>query len=199
VGRFSELSLAPGLLLSMPHLLDPNFTRAVVLMIEHNDDGSFGLVINQPSEMSVGSLLEVLDIEWEGDSEALVWTGGPVMPTSGWVLHHPIEALGRGAPDLQTGLEHGGTIDVAPGLSLSTSPARLRLLAADPPQRTRFLLGYAGWGPGQLAEEMTRGSWLHADIDADIVFDAPAEEMWEIALRSIGVDPEAIVQGRGVH
>jgi putative transcriptional regulator len=194
-----ELSLAPGLLLSMPHLIDPNFTRAVVLMIEHNDEGSFGLIINQPSDMTVTSLLQVLDIDWEGDEQAVVWTGGPVMPTSGWVLHEPTGIIGKGASDLQTGLETGGTVDIAEGVSLSTSPAKLRVLAAEPPCRTRFLLGYAGWGPGQLAEEMTRGSWLHADIDPELIFETPAERMWESALRKLGVDPEAIVQSRGVH
>ncbi len=194
-----ELSLAPGLLLSMPHLVDPNFTRAVVLMIEHNDEGSFGLIINQPSEMTVTSLLQVLDIDWQGDKRAMVWTGGPVMPTSGWVLHEPTDIVGKGSPSLQTGLESGGTIDITDGVSLSTSPAKLRVLAAEPPRRTRFLLGYAGWGPGQLAEEMTRGSWLHADVDTEIVFDTPADKMWETALRRLGVDPESIVQSRGVH
>jgi putative transcriptional regulator len=194
-----ELSLAPGLLLSMPHLIDPNFTRAVVLMIEHNDEGSFGLIINQPSEMSVASLLQVLDIDWAGDEAAVVWTGGPVMPTSGWVLHEPTAIIGKGAADLQTGLEKGGTVDIADGVSLSTSPAKLRTIAAEPPRRTRFLLGYAGWGPGQLAEEMTRGSWLHADADPELIFDTPADRMWDRALRKLGVDPEAIVQSRGVH
>lgn len=194
-----ELSLAPGLLLSMPQMLDPNFTRAVVLMVEHNEDGSFGLILNQQSDMSVGSLLQVLELEWKGDEEAMVWTGGPVMPTSGWVLHEPCEVVGPGAPDLQTGLEEGGTVDIAPGLSLSTSPAKLQAIAAEPPGRVRFLLGYAGWGPGQLAEEMTRGSWLHADVDSELIFETPADDMWETALRSLGVDPDTIVQGRGIH
>ena len=194
-----ELSLAPGLLLSMPHLADPNFTRAVVLMVEHNDEGSFGLIINQPSEMTVASLLQMLDIDWGGDQRAVVWTGGPVMPTSGWMLHEPSEIVGKGSTDLQSGLESGGTVDITDELSLSTSPAKLRALAAAPPRRTRFLLGYAGWGPGQLAAEMTHGSWLHADVENDIVFDTPAEKMWETALRRLGVDPESIVQSRGVH
>jgi putative transcriptional regulator len=160
-----ERTLAPGLLLAMPHLLDPNFHRAVVLMIEHNDEGSFGLIINRPSTMSVSSLLVALDMNWRGDNAAVVWTGGPVMPTSGWVLHEPSTRIGAGAP----------------------------------PVRTRFLLGYSGWGPGQLAEEMARGSWLHADPDPELIFETPAEVLWESALRSLGVSPEAIVQGSGIH
>jgi putative transcriptional regulator len=186
----SERTLAPGLLLAMPHLLDPNFHRAVVLMVEHNDEGSFGLI---------SSLLVALDMTWRGDHGAVVWTGGPVMPTSGWVLHQPSTRIGRGAPTLQAGLESDGTVSFAPGLDLSTSPDKLRLIAEQPPDRTRFLLGYSGWGPGQLAEEMARGSWLHADADPELIFETPAEVLWESALRSLGVSPEAIVQGSGVH
>ena len=192
-------NLAPGLLLAMPQLADPNFSRAVVLMIEHNDEGSFGLIVNRPSTMSVSSLLVALDMNWRGESGAVVWTGGPVMPTSGWVLHEPSVRIGRGAPTLQMGLESDGTVSFAPGLDLSTSPDKLRLIAEAPPGRTRFLLGYSGWGPGQLAEEMARGSWLHADPDPGLIFETPAEGLWEGALRSLGVSPEAIVQGSGIH
>ena len=194
----TELSLAPGLLLSMPHLADPNFTRAVVLMIEHNDEGSFGLVVNQANEIPVAQLLEALDIDWSGDPEQVVWTGGPVMPTSGWVLHEVSDDTEL-SDELQAGIEHGAAVRAGPNLALSTSPDRLREIAQSPPPRSRFLLGYSGWGPGQLAEEMTHGSWLHADVSLELVFDGPPEKMWERALESIGVNPETIVQSRGVH
>lgn len=199
VAAVSEISLAPGLLLSMPHLADPNFHRAVVLMVEHDDEGSFGLVLNQPSEMYVSQLFDMLDMRWNGPDDDVVWTGGPVMPTSGWVLHGSSDAVGPGAADLSAGLEGDGTIAIVPGLDLSTSPEKLERLADEPPPQIRFLLGYSGWGPGQLAEEMARGSWLHADVALDIVFGVPPDEMWARALRSIGVDPETIVRSRGVH
>ncbi|RMH41707.1 MAG: YqgE/AlgH family protein [Deltaproteobacteria bacterium] len=186
-----EAKVAPGLLLSMPHLLDPNFTRAVVLMVEHSEEGSFGLVVNQPSDLAVAELLEQLDIDWRGADDAVVWSGGPVTPSTGWVLHEPIAGL---VPD-----EDGSMVDVAPGIVLSTSPEILRDIAAAPPRRVRFLLGYAGWGPGQLAHEMVRGSWLHAAPSPEIIFDTPADEMWERAVRSVGVDPEALIPGQGVH
>ncbi len=195
----TERTLAPGLLLAMPHLADPNFHRAVVLMIEHDDDGSFGLIINRPSTMSVSSLLVALEMSWRGDAGAVVWTGGPVMPTTGWVLHEPSMRVGRGATSLKVGLETDGTVSFAPGLDLSTSPDKLRLIAEEPPGRTRFLLGYSGWGPGQLADEMARGSWLHADADPALIFETPADSLWESALRSLGVSPESIVQGSGIH
>ncbi len=193
-----ELSLAPGLLLSMPQLADPNFSRAVVLMIEHNDEGSFGLIINHKSEMPASQLLEALEIEWRGDPAQCVWSGGPVMPSSGWVLHEVADDQGL-VPELQVGLERGEAVRAGPNIALSTSIERLQELSLAPPDRLRFLLGYSGWGPGQLADEISEGSWLHADASLEIVFDTPADEMWEKALASMGVDPQTIVQSRGVH
>src|SRR5258707_406400 len=83
-------NLAPGLLLAMPQLADPNFSRAVVLMIEHNEHGSFGLVINHPSPIKASELLDSLEMHWHGDDAAVVWAGGPVSPSTGWVLHEPV-------------------------------------------------------------------------------------------------------------
>jgi putative transcriptional regulator len=189
-----ETTIAPGLLVSMPHLLDPHFTRAVVLMIEHSQEGSFGLVINQPSNIGVAELLRELDIKWRGPEDDVVWSGGPVTPSTGWVLHEPLDSLAGLGVEVD-----GATLAVAPGIALSTSPDLLRDIAETPPARVRFLLGYAGWGPGQLASEMVRGSWLHAEASAELVFETPADEMWDTALRSIGVNPEAIIQSQGVH
>jgi putative transcriptional regulator len=196
-GPVTETSLAPGLLLAMPHLVDPNFTRAVVLMIEHNDEGSFGLVINQPSEMDAAELLAALDIEWRGEKDARVWSGGPVMPTSGWVLHEPTPVIPEPPPE--AGLDNSSTVRLMEGICLSTSPDNLKAIAEDPPERIRLLLGYSGWGPGQLAGEMARGSWLHADLTPGLVFDTPPDDIWEAALRSLGVNPDTIVQSRGIH
>ena len=151
-----ESNVAPGLLLSMPHLHDPNFTRAVVLMVEHSDEGSFGLIVNHPSDLP---------------------------------------AIEQCAPCHRP----GETLAVAPGIALSTSPDLLRDIAEAPPSRVRFLLGYSGWGPGQLASEMVRGSWLHVEASPELVFDTPADEMWEAALRTLGIDPESLVPGVGVH
>lgn len=176
----------------MPHLLDPNFSRAVVLMIEHSDEGSFGLIINHPSTLAVGDLLEQLEINWRGSDEAVVWSGGPVTPETGWVLHEPMTEMPEPEAD-------GPTVEIAPGIALSTSQDMLRGIAGAPPERVRFLLGYSGWGPGQLAAEMVHGSWLHADASPELVFDTPPDEMWEIAIRSVGIDPESLIPGQGVH
>src|SRR5690348_13316988 len=129
-------NLAPGLLLAMPQLADPNFSRAVVLMIEHGDQGSFGLVINHPSPIKASELLDSLEMSWRGEDTAVVWAGGPVSPSTGWVLHEPV------------GGTQPGTIEITSTISLSTSPDRLRAIANQPPRNVRLLLGYSGWGPG---------------------------------------------------
>lgn len=194
-GGMSSSALAPGLLLAMPQLQDPNFQRSVVLMIEHNDGGSFGLVVNQPSPIKAAELLDSLGMPWRGDPAAVVWSGGPVSPSTGWVLHEPLDALPPG-----TKLGEASTILIGPGLALTTSPDGLRTIAAAPPPRVRLLLGYSGWGAGQLAGEMAHGSWLHADPDPALIFDHDSDAMWERAVQSLGLGRiENLVPGRGVH
>ncbi len=183
-------NLAPGLLLAMPQLADPNFSRAVVLMIEHGEQGSFGLVINHPSPIKASELLESLEMRWRGEDTAVVWAGGPVSPSTGWVLHEPVGGAQPG---------QGGTIEITSTISLSTSPDRLRAIANQPPRNVRLLLGYSGWGPGQLAVEMARGAWLHTDADPRLVFETPADEIWDTAMRTLGINPRDLFSGRGVN
>jgi putative transcriptional regulator len=191
----SSSSLVPGLLLAMPQLQDPNFQRSVVLMIEHGEGGSFGLVVNQPSPIKASELLDSLDMTWGGDPEAVVWSGGPVSPATGWVLHEPYDPLPAVAR-----LGEGSTIRIGDGLALTTSPDGLRTIAAAPPPHIRLLLGYSGWGAGQLAAEMARGSWLHADADPALIFECSAEAIWERSIASLGItSADSLVQGRGVH
>ena len=180
-------NLAPGLLLAMPQLADPNFSRAVVLMIEHSEQGSFGLVINHPSPIKASELLDSLEMSWCGEDSAVVWAGGPVSPSTGWVLHDPV---GGSLP---------GTIEITSTISLSTSPVRLRVIAIQPPRNVRLLLGYSGWGPGQLAQEMARGAWLHTAADPRLVFETPPDEIWDRAMKSLGINPRDLFTGRGVN
>ena len=179
--------IAPGLLLAMPQLPDPNFARSVVLMIEHSEEGSLGLVVNRPTDTPVAEVMKPIGVSWR-DPEGLVWLGGPVMPGSGWLLHEPVST----APN-------EGTVDLVPGLSLSNSPQQLRALAERPPGRLRFLMGYAGWGGGQLEGELARGDWLLAEVSADFIFATPHDQMWTAALHQLGADPATLVPGGGVH
>jgi putative transcriptional regulator len=174
-----------ALLLSMPQLQDPNFARTVVLLCEFNPDGAFGLVLNRPTTVAASEMVR-LDPPVVGGNDMPLLIGGPVEPQRGWIL------LGDEPQDEFKCIRDG--------LYLSTSPALLRaVLEARPAPRARVLAGYAGWGPGQLDEELAQSAWLLADVDLDIVFDVPAEAMWETAIRRLGADPSALTTGHGVH
>lgn len=174
-----------ALLLSMPQMVDPNFARTVVLLCEYSPDGAFGLVLNRPTDMPATAMVR-LDPPIIGGNELPLWIGGPVEPQRGWVLL-------ADEPDTEFK-------SIREGLYLSTSQDVLReVLAARPAPRARVLAGYAGWGPGQLDEELAQSAWLMGDVDLDIVFDLPADVMWETAIRRIGADPSALTTSHGVH
>jgi putative transcriptional regulator len=182
-------SLAPALLLSMPQMMDPNFTRTVVLLCTHNDEGAFGLVVNRTLTTS-GPVVVNLDPPVSIDRELQLWIGGPVEPESTWML------VG-GPPPVET---PSVGITIAAGLALSNSPQLLRrLLEPDPPPSARLIVGYSGWGPGQLEAELQESAWLLSDVHADLIFDTPVEQMWERAIRRLGADPASLHVSRGVH
>lgn len=179
-------SLAPTLLLSMPQLSDPNFHQTVVLLCEHNPAGAFGLVLNRPTDTPAAAAVQ-LDPPILRASPMPLWAGGPVEPHRGWIL------LGEQA-------EEGETLEICSGLYLSTSPLLLRrLLEGSPSHRARLLNGYAGWGPGQLDEELAASAWLTTDVELDLVFDTDAAMMWESGIRRLGADPALLQMSRGVH
>ncbi len=184
----SDKSLAPTLLLAMPQMLDPNFSRSVVLLCRQEDDGALGLVVNRPTDTLVSSIVE-LDKPLEGESKMSVWVGGPVEPQRGWLLL----GFDPGSPDAMT---------IGSGLYLSASADVLRALMEaddDSEKYGRFLLGYAGWAGGQLENELAQSAWLTADVSRDLIFGTPPDEMWETAIRSLGIDPFALQMGGGVH
>lgn len=182
--------LAPSLLLAMPQLDDPNFNRAVVLLCRHNDEGALGFIVNRPVHVSAKELL-ALDPPLATETPLTVWEGGPVSQERGWLLC-------REAPS------DSGNLEVCRGLFMSSSPTVLRqILDGDPrncePDRSRLFLGYSGWGPAQLDNELAASAWLNAPLDLDMVFTTPAEELWERAIRSLGVEPTAIAAAPGIH
>jgi putative transcriptional regulator len=178
-------SFRPSLLLSMPQLQDPNFAKTVVLLCEYNPDGAFGVVLNRPTDMSASSMVR-LDPPVTAGNDMPLYIGGPVEPQRGWIL------LGE-EPDTEFKT-------IRDGLYLSTSPTLLRhVLETRPAPRARVLAGYAGWGPGQLDEELAQSAWLMSDIELDLVFDISASAMWETAIRRLGADPSTLTMGHGVH
>jgi putative transcriptional regulator len=182
-------SLAPSLLLSMPQLLDPNFNRTVVLLCRHGEEGAFGLVVNRPA-VTTGRLVIGGDPPVSVEGEIGVWVGGPVDRERSWIL------VGT-EPDDEEGQ---GGLHIANGLHLSTSPGRLkRLFDPQPPPRTRLVVGHSGWAPGQLEAELEASAWLLGEVDSELIFGTRPEEMWEAAIRRLGVDPGALHMSRGVH
>ena len=176
----------PTLLLSMPQLQDPNFARTVVLLCDFLPDGAFGLVLNRPTDSPATSMVK-LEPPVEQGNEMPLCIGGPVEPQRGWIL------MSEPPPDAEYRT-------IVEGLYLSTSPVLLRrVLETRPAPRARVLAGYAGWGPGQLDEELAQSAWLMADVELDLIFDIPLAQMWEAAIRRLGADPSSLHTSHGVH
>lgn len=176
----------PTLLLSMPQLQDPNFSRTVVLLCDFVPEGAFGLVLNRPTEMPASDMVK-LDPPIVSGNTLPLCIGGPVEPERGWIL----------LADQPAGDEFR---TICSGVYLSTSPSILRaVLSTTPPPRARVLAGYAGWGPGQLDHELSQSAWLMAEVELDLVFDIEPAAMWETAIRRLGADPSALQTSHGVH
>jgi putative transcriptional regulator len=171
----------------MPQMLDPNFARSVVLLCEHATEGAFGLVVNRPSDVSAAEAVH-LEPPLDHSNDLPLLIGGPVEPHRGWILTSQ-------APE---GVEHRG---LGAGLFLSASPVLLRrVLTSRPlPKRTHVLAGYAGWGPGQLDEELAQSAWLISPVELDLIFEIPAAASWDMAIRRLGADPHLLQMGHGVH
>ena len=182
----TDNAITPALLLSMPQLDDPNFGRTVILLCEYAAEGAFGLVINRPTEFPAAEVVQLVPPVSAGNDLPL-WIGGPVEPERGWILLGEVQ----GEDEVR---------ELAPGLFLSASPGVLRRVLESPaPPPARVIAGYAGWGPGQLDQELSESSWLMADVDASFLFNTPAASLWEASIRRLGVDPSQLQQGHGVH
>jgi putative transcriptional regulator len=180
--------LAPSLLVAMDVVLDPNFRRSVVLMLEHEvEQGALGLVVNRRSSFPMARLCESLDLAWRGSASASVDWGGPVGENQGWVVMDDAAAQG---------LE---VVTLAPGIHWSRSQEALRRVAGTPALRARVFLGYAGWGAGQLEREIAEGSWLVVPVSPKLVFEEPHERLWEQSVRSLGIEPATLISSHGVN
>ena len=186
-----NVGLSGSLLVAMPQLLDSNFERAVVLMVHHDESSSFGLVVNRESDLSAVDLVSSLDLDWGGAADARVFWGGPVELTSGWMLFGNDVRHADLDPDQFTA--------VSRELNFTASLDVFGQLSPHPPAEMRLLLGYAGWGPGQLESEIAQGAWLSVPANAHTIFDVESDDMWDHAVRQLGVDPGSLVSTSGVH
>jgi putative transcriptional regulator len=180
-------SLHNNLLIAMPGMADPNFNSTVTLICEHNEDGALGIVINRPTGLSFGGLLEQLSLEQaeEQIDTMPILNGGPVAPERGFVLHNPSD-------------EYERSVAVSDDICLTLSRDVLDCMAAGTgPDRTLVALGYAGWEPGQLEQEMLHNTWLNVPATPELVFDVPYEKRWSSAAESMGIDISQITTQAG--
>lgn len=173
--------LAPGLLVAAPPLGDPNFDRSVVLLAAHGPEGAFGWVINGRELMTVPELLMRAEItESSADVPGSVRVGGPVSPEQVWLIYRTAERF--------DGIE--GQFDVGSEITACASRKVLEAVAAGHvPKSLVGLVGYAGWAPDQLENEIRAGAWLPTDVDASVVFDGSREDVWTRAFGLVGTTP----------
>lgn len=165
-------------LIAMPGLADPNFFQTVTYICNHNEKGAMGIVINRPTDINLGDILAQLDIEpsQSVNPDFQIFEGGPVQPEHGFVIHKPV-----GAWD--------SSLEVTSDIAISTSRDILKAIAhGDGPEHYLIALGYAGWGAGQLEQEMAENAWLSGPADDMILFEMESEKRWEAAAALLGVD-----------
>ncbi len=174
----SLTSLTGQLLIAMPQMPDPRFEKSVIFICAHNADGAMGLVVNKPFDgIDFAHLLRQLDIDVSKPARELrVHFGGPVESGRGFVLHSP-------------DYNREGSMQVNDQAVLTATVDILRAVAdGRGPERAILALGYAGWGPGQLDQEMQHNGWLHAPANDAILFDPDLDHKWERALATLGIN-----------
>lgn len=180
-------SLQDHFLIAMPAMADPNFSETVTYICKHDAEGAFGVIVNRPGDLSLAEMLGQLAIPLTDRSrlDQPVLIGGPVEPERGFVLH-------RSAQSYEGTIAPGGDIKVTASIDILTALGR-----GDGPQPSLVVLGYAGWGRGQLEAEIQQNSWLMVPADPTIIFDTAFEQRWAAALGLPGVDIRRITNYAG--
>ena len=169
-------------------MTDPRFEKSVILLAEASDDGALGFVINRETPYTFADLKSDIGFDLAPRVERTsVHYGGPVSPERGWVLFSGEDALDN---------EH--VLTISPNLHIA---ATLEVLGDFVTERVRdpfrLMLGYAGWEPQQLEDELQSGSWLPLELDQELIFDVPLEDRWSIALKRLGIEPHMFISGGG--
>jgi putative transcriptional regulator len=180
-------NLTNHFLIAMPGMADPHFSRAVTYICEHSERGAIGVVVNKPIDITLGHLFQQCKVELNDDSigNDSVRFGGPVKMECGFVLHQPIG-------------EWKSTLQISDDIGLTTSRDILEAIAVgNGPQQVLITLGYSGWAPGQLEEEIKQNGWLTVPADAGLIFSTPDEEKHTAAMLKLGVRPEMLSDAVG--
>ena len=182
-----KMNLTDHFLIAMPAMADPHFSRTLTFICEHNDKGALGIVVNRPIEMTLQTLLEQVSIPLAGESLKAVpiHFGGPVQVDRGFVLHAP---LGKWQ----------STLAVSSEIGLTTSKDILQAVArGEGPGKLFVTLGYAGWAPGQLENELAQNAWLTVQAKPDVIFELSAEQRLPAAMRLLGIDFASLSEQAG--
>ena len=161
--------LSPCLLVASPLLLDPNFLHAVVLLVDHDEDGALGIILNRPLPITLAQICDESRIPYAGPEEATAWRGGPVDPQRGIILVRG----GMPAPE-DTVIDFTDFISHRKDL--------LESLLMDPESQFRLFLGYSGWGAGQLDQELAQGAWTRMPLNPEWLLHPNPKELWRMAV-----------------
>lgn len=174
-------------LIAMPGMPDDRFQQTLIYVCAHGPEGAMGLVVNKPMEsISFPDLLEQLEITVPPEGEGIeVLFGGPVETGRGFVLHSPDYV-------------HDATMVVDDDVALTATVDVLKAIAGgDGPRQSLLALGYAGWGPGQLDDEIKENGWLSVEADAELLFNTGVESKWQAAMKKLGIDPLMLSDSAG--
>jgi len=181
------INLTSHFLIAMPAMTDPNFSRTLTFVCEHNERGALGIVVNRPIDVTLETLFRQVEIPLERSplAQQPVFYGGPVQLEHGFVLHRPV----------------GGwksTLPVGDEMGLTTSRDILEAMAAgEGPAQQLVALGYAGWAPGQLEDEIARNGWLTVPASLDLIFNVPPEARYDAAMQVLGINAANLSEEAG--
>lgn len=180
-------NLTNQFLVAMPGMADPTFAKTVTYLCQHGPEGALGIIINRPSDLTLGEVMDQMSIEVHESAveQMRVYFGGPVHRERGFVLHQP------GGP-------WDSTMQVSETIALTTSRDILEAIGSGQgPAKMLIALGYAGWGKGQLEREILDNAWLNVPSDLSILFDSPVRQRWKAAAESVGVDISLLTSSAG--
>lgn len=182
------LNLSGHFLIAMPSMESDVFDGSVIYLFDHNEDGAVGLIINQPSTVALAELIDNLDEDIEDIDPAvedtLVYFGGPVNSDKGFVLHSSDKT-------------YRSTIGNNDLLMTSSRDVLLDYARGEGPRHFMLALGYSGWGPGQLEQEIADNAWLTVKASSKIIFDTPVAERYYRAIKLLGFDPQLLLGSAG--
>ncbi len=184
--QMETVNLTHQFLIAMPAMADPNFSRTLTFVCEHNERGALGIVVNRPIDVTLGALLRQVDIAFEDSpmADQPVFYGGPVQFDHGFVLHRPLGSWKSTLPVGEIGLTTSR--DILEAMAQGQGPSE-RLVA----------LGYAGWAPGQLEDEIKRNGWLTVAAGTELIFATPPESRYDAAMKALGIDPAFLSEEAG--